>query len=77
MALQVLFFVVRIGALDRRNFRRGGQVVDHRVEHQRHAFVLERGAEHCRHDLVSDGALAQAGLDLFDAQLFAIEVQLH
>ncbi|MNR35389.1 hypothetical protein D3C85_1532320 [compost metagenome] len=41
VALQVLVFVVRVGAVDRRDFRRRRQVVDDRVEHQRHALVLE------------------------------------
>ncbi|MNH17250.1 hypothetical protein D3C79_769140 [compost metagenome] len=67
VSLQVLFFVIRVGALDGRDLRRGGQVVDDRVEHQRHALVLERRAEDGRHDLVVQGAFAQASLDLFDA----------
>ncbi len=77
MALVVLLFVVRVGAPDRRDFRRSREIVDHRVEHQRHALVLERGAEHRRYDLVGQGPLAQPGLDLLDAQFLAFQILVH
>ena len=73
VAFQVLVFVVGVGALDCRDFRRGRQVIDHRIEHQRHALVLERGTEDGGYDFVVQGAFAQAGLDFFDAQFFALK----
>ncbi|MND59654.1 hypothetical protein D3C80_508560 [compost metagenome] len=77
VALQVLVFVIRIGAIDGGDFRGRWQVVDDRIEHQRHAFVLERGAADRRDNFIGQGALAQAGLDLLIAQLFTVEVKLH
>ena len=64
-------------ALDRRNVDRRGQVVDHGVEHRLHALVLERGAAQHRHDLVVDGAQAQAALDFLDRKLVRLEVLVH
>ncbi|MCY1433168.1 hypothetical protein D9M71_491890 [compost metagenome] len=77
MAFQVFIFVIRVGAFDRRDFRGGRQVVDHRIEHQRHALVLERRAADGRDNFIGQGAFTQAGLDLFVTQFLAIEVQLH
>ena len=64
-------------ALHRRDVHGRRQVVDHRVQHRLHALVLERGAAQHRHDLVVDGAQAQALLDLLDRKLVRLEVLVH
>ena len=66
--LDQLGLVVRIGALDRRNFGRRREIINHGVEHHLHALVLERTAADHRDDVHPDGALTQAGADLFLAQ---------
>src|SRR5690606_11966239 len=53
------FFVIRIHTLNRRNFGRRRQVVDHGVENQGHALVLEGGTTDSRNDFTGDGTLTQ------------------
>ena len=72
-----VWLAVFLLALHRRNVRRRGQIVDHRVEHRLHALVLERGTAQHRHDLVVERADADASLDLLDRQLAGLEVLVH
>ena len=64
-------------ALDRRNVQRRRQEVHDGVEHGLHALVLERRAAQDRVGLAGDGGAADAGLDLVDGELLALEVLLH
>src|SRR5256886_4986736 len=66
-----------IDTLDVRHLDRRGHELDDRIEQRLHALVLERGAAHAQHDLVPDGALAQARPDLLVGQLLALEVLVH
>jgi len=77
LADDLLFHVLRIGADHGRNIERAGQVVDHRIEQRLHALVLEGGAAEHREDLHGDGGLADAGLELRFAGLFALEEQVE
>ena len=65
LAGELLVFLER-HAVDRREVGGRRQVVDDGVEQRLDALVLERGAEQDRHDLVGDGGLADAGLELVD-----------
>ena len=54
----LLFHLVGVEPIHRRNIERAGQVVDHRIEQRLNTLVLEgRSAEH-REDLHRDGRLA-------------------
>ncbi len=59
------------------DFRRVGQVVDHGVQHQLHALVLERGTAVGREEVQGDGALADAAFEFVDGGLFTFQVFLH
>ncbi|MCY1507148.1 hypothetical protein D9M68_414160 [compost metagenome] len=76
-ALVDLLLVIRVGTLNGRDVGRRRQVVDHGVENQGHALVLEGGTTDRRDDFASQGTLAQAGLDLFDRQLATFQVLVH
>ncbi len=64
-------------ALDVGDVERGGQVVQDGVEHGLDALVLEGGPGQDREGLTGHGELADAGLELGDAELLALEVLLH
>ena len=66
-----------VGALDGLDVGRGGHIVDDGVQQLLHAAVLVGGTADDGHDLVGDGGLAQARLDLFLGQLFAFQVLHH
>ena len=53
------------------------QVIDHAVQHQLHALVLERGAAESRKEIEMDGALADATLERLDIGLFAFQILGH
>ena len=74
---QFLLFVARIVADHRGDVERVRQVVHDGVEHRLDAAVLERGATEDRVELGVDRHLADAGLELVDRDLFALEVLLH
>src|SRR5690606_30032532 len=77
MTLIGQLFVIRVDTLDSRNFVRSRQIVDHGIENQGNALVLEGGAADCRNDFAGNGTLTQTGLDLFDRQLAAFQVLVH
>ena len=77
LAGQFLLFVAGIVTDHRRDVERVRQVVDHGVEHRLDAAVLERGTTEDRVELGVDRHLADAGLELIDGDLFALEVLLH
>src|SRR5690606_2954826 len=68
---------IRADTLDGLNFVRSRQKVDHRVQHQRHTLVLERGATDSRDDLAGQSTLTQAGLDPFQRQVALFQMLVH
>ena len=77
-----LFLLVLVAVDDsdhRRQIGRRRQVIDHRVEHRLHAFVLECGAEHDRNDLDLEGRGAHRPAQHVGRDLGALpfEVELH
>ena len=71
------FLVADVVSLDVRDVQRAGQVVNDGVQHRLHTTVLEGGATQNRVYLGVDGQLTDAGLQLGNSQLFALEVLLH
>ena len=66
-----------VDALDVRNIRRSGHIVDDRVEQHLHALVaVGSTAQHGNH-LVIDGRLADYRLEFFDGKLLAFEIFFH
>ena len=66
-----------VGALDRGDVERAGEVVDDGVEELLDALVLVGGAHEDEVELVGDDALAQGGLELLDRNLLLHENLLH
>ena len=64
-------------ALGGGHVERRREVVEHGVEHGLDALVLERGPAQHGVDLAGDGQRADAGLELLDGELLALEVLLH
>ncbi|MCY1272303.1 hypothetical protein D9M70_208790 [compost metagenome] len=77
VAFVLLLRVIRVGAADGGNLGGCREQFDHRVQHQRHALVLEGRAAHRRHHFAGQGADAQAGLDLFLGEVAFVEVFRH
>ena len=75
-AHQDLVLVTGPVALGGRHVQRAGQVVQDGVEHGLDALVLEGGAGQDREGLAGDGQHADAGLELGDGQLLALQVLL-
>src|SRR5690606_26849842 len=74
----VAFFnVIRMDTLNRRNVGRSRQEVDDGIENQRNTLVLERGTQHRRNDFTGNGALTQAGLDLFQGEVTLFQILGH
>ena len=63
-------------ALDGRNVHGGGEIVDHRVQNQLHALVLEGGAAEHGHHAVMDHSEADAAHQLLLGQLAVLEERL-
>ena len=59
------------------DIERRRQVVHNGVEQRLHADVTERGAAQDGHDALTDGTLADAGIDFLDGQFMAFEVLFH
>ncbi len=72
-------FSASIGILShhRRNVERRRQIVDYRVEHRLHAFVLEGGAADHREDFHLQGSAAEGGFQFGLANGFAFNVLVH
>src|SRR5438034_1462089 len=68
---------VRVHAAHRWHVERRGQVVDHGVEQELHALVLEGAAAHHRDDLHQHRPGADRGPDLLLRDLLAVQVLLH
>ena len=66
-----------VRALDGRNVKRAGEVVDDGVEELLDALVLVGGAHEDEVELVGDDTLAQGGLELVDGNLLLHEDLLH
>ena len=74
---QLLFLVGGVGADDVRNVQRGGQVLNHSVQHGLNTAVLECRTTENGECLAGDNQLTDTSLDLGDGQLALFEVLLH
>ncbi|RMN78929.1 hypothetical protein ALQ53_04627 [Pseudomonas cannabina] len=77
MTLHQHFFVIRIGTLDSWNVDWSRQVVDHGVENQGNALVLEGRTANSKNDLTSDSTLTQSSLDFLVGEFFTFKVFVH
>ena len=68
---------VGILAHHRRNIEGRRQIVDHRIEHRLHTFVLEGGSADHRENLHLQGSPAQGGFQLGFTNGFAFDVLVH
>ena len=59
------------------DFSRVRQEINHRIEHQLNALVLEGRAAVGREEVQSNCSLADAALDVVDGGLFPLEIGLH
>ncbi|MDT4835888.1 hypothetical protein FQZ97_695670 [compost metagenome] len=73
----VVISAVRVDALNRRDLGRGRQVVDHGIENQGHALVLEGRAANSRNDFASQSTSTQTSLDFLGSQLTLFQVLVH
>ena len=74
---QLLFLVGGVGADNVRNVQRGGQVIDHSVQHGLNTAVLECRTTENGECLACDHELTDTSLNLGDGQLALFEVLLH
>ena len=77
VALQDLLGIAGLRPMDGRQVDGAGQIVDHRVQHQLDALVLESGAAEHRHGLEGYGRLAQHLPDQLGTDLLPLEVEGH
>ena len=77
LARDHFFGVVEVAADDDAAVDGRGQVIDHRVEQQAHALVLEGGAAEYRGDAQGEDGVAGGALDVLLADLLVVQELVH